>query len=76
MGMGMGMGNFTQGLPLAFPNGKLIWHILHEVLHAPDTNNCLLLISHFDVGGGDIHFKTREAILQKEQADCWNWKGY
>ena len=44
-------------------DGKLIQHILCEVLHAPDTDNCLLLISRFDAGGGDIHFKTGEAIL-------------
>ena len=46
-------------------HGKLIQHALHEVLHAPDTDNCLLSISHFDVGG-DIHFKTGEAILQNK----------
>ena len=45
-------------------DGKLIWHVLCEVLHAPDADNCLLLISCFDVGGGDIHFKTGEAILR------------
>ena len=44
-------------------DGKLIWHI---VLHAPNANNCLLSISHFDAGGGDIHFKTGEAILQNK----------
>ena len=47
-------------------DGKLIWHVLHEVLHTPDANNCLLLISCFDAGGGDIHFKTGEAILQNK----------
>ena len=44
-------------------DGKLIWHVLCEVLHAPNADNCLLSISRFDVGGGDIHFKTGEAIL-------------
>ena len=44
-------------------DGKLIRHVLHEVLHAPDADNCLLSISRFDAGGGDIHFKTGEAIL-------------
>ena len=28
--------------------------------------NYLLSISHFDAGGGDIHFKTGEAILQNK----------
>ena len=47
-------------------DGKLIRHILRKVLHAPDANNCLLLISCFDAGGGDINFKTGEAILQNK----------
>jgi hypothetical protein len=45
-------------------DGKLIWHTLQEVLHAPDAENCLLSISRFDVGGGDIQFKDGKAILQ------------
>ena len=44
-------------------DGKSIQHILHKVLHTPNANNCLLSISCFDAGGGDIHFKTGEAIL-------------
>ena len=47
-------------------DGKLIWHVLREILHAPDADNCLLLISYFDAGGGDIHFKTGEAILRNK----------
>ena len=47
-------------------DGKLIQHVLHRVLHTPDADNCLLSISHFDVRGGDIHFKTGEAILQNK----------
>ena len=37
-----------------------------QVLHTPDDNNCLLSISHFDAGGGDIHFKAGEAIFQNK----------
>ena len=44
-------------------DGKLIWHVLCKVLHTPDADNFLLLISHFDVGGDNIYFKTGEAIL-------------
>ena len=47
-------------------DGKLIQYILHKVLHTPNADNCLLLINHFDVGDGDIHFKTGEAILQNK----------
>ena len=47
-------------------DGKLIRHVLRKVLHAPDADNCLLSISHFDAGGGDIHFKTGEAILRNK----------
>jgi transposase InsO family protein len=47
-------------------DGKLIRHVLREVLHAPDADNCLLSISRFDAGGGDIHFKTGVAILRNK----------
>ncbi|KAF8222696.1 hypothetical protein L208DRAFT_1522129, partial [Tricholoma matsutake] len=47
-------------------DGKIIWHTLWEVRHAPDAENCLLSISHFDAGGGDIQFKDGMAILQKK----------
>jgi hypothetical protein len=44
-------------------DGKIIRHMLWEVLHAPDAENCLLSISCFDAGGGDIQFKDGKAIL-------------
>jgi hypothetical protein len=49
-------------------DGKLIQHTLWEVLHTPDAENCLLSISHFDVGGGDILFKDWKAILQNKNS--------
>ena len=45
-------------------DGKLIQHTLQEVLHTPDAENCLLSISRFDAGGGDIQFKDGKAILK------------
>jgi hypothetical protein len=59
--------NTAQGRGTVIVNfnvdGKLIRHTLWEVLHAPDAENCLLSISHFDAGGGDIQFKDGKAIL-------------
>ena len=48
-------------------DGKLVRHVLREVLHAPDADNCLLSISRSDAGGGDVHFKTGEAILRNKR---------
>lgn len=57
----------TQGCGTVIVNfnvdGKIIQHTLREVLHAPDAENCLLSISRFDAGGGDIQFKDGKAIL-------------
>jgi hypothetical protein len=49
-------------------DGKLIRHTLREVLHTPDAENCLLSISRFDAGGGDILFKDGKAILRNKNS--------
>jgi hypothetical protein len=54
----------AQGHGIVIVNFNVIWHTLQEVLHTPNAKNCLLSISHFDVGGGDIQFKDGKAILQ------------